>query len=542
MTEFQTAAEQIARAFKTPTSADWVVSTGRRDMTNSLLDAMRSACSQSEFDEAAYQFKRQVLVPYYREVVHQLPEWQHEAFIQRNPLITMRPKKRLGTWDEMRKDPAFSETQYRTRGTPQDTTTYPQLMRIAEDPVESEMAARQLGVTPEELRSHIREQFNRRARDQFMADMRTAAAQGQMYRDSLAKQYEESLAGTALGAIAPEVTGYQLEAIRSGKEDGWKLAKAIAKDAVVDLASLGAGWGVGKFIASPYVQAAVSGAADAAIEAGRQAASDYYKMDPANIAAVGGVSATLPGIVGGVAGYAGRIPGLRRLVNPIQRKIRGMLPDAAQEEAARAKSMHARAVEAVEAAESGDPLAREGATDALEQVRSFMEESPARAYSGTPLTRDDIRDIVMDPELAREYFVPPSAGEFTENIVRRSAGPEQVVDVGGRTKLASDAAEEWLDRAKKQWPETYRKVSTPEPKPTILDKIGEGLVDFGSREETLRRRAQGEKSTSLKPSRGLEELMASDPKMVRMWEAGFAPRGNDALNSLYNEWKEKFGR
>lgn len=543
MNEFQQKAEQIGRAFKTDVSSQWVVSTGRRDLVNGLLNEMRAAQSPSGFESAAYNFKRQVLLPYFREVVASLPKWQHEEFIKRNPLIAMKPRKPLGSWDELRKDPAFSETQYRSRAVPPDTTRHPQLMRIVNDPVESEMAARQLGVTPEELRAHVQSEWQKRAKKTFLEDMASVAAQGQAYRDSLAKDYEDSWTGTVLGALAPEVTGYQTEAIRTGNEDGWKLAKAIAKDALVNVGSLYTGGAAGAIAKHPAARALVQGGLDAGIEAGRQAASDYYDFDPANVAAVGGVSAGFPALLGGIAGMASQLPATRRIVRPVLRKLRGMVVDPAVEEAERAAEIQRRAAAAIEASESGTPLAREGATDAIEDMRPFLEGSPARVYDQSSLTRDDIRDILMDPELSKKYFEPPSADEFSENIVQRDAsGPKDFVDVGGQQRLASDVSEDWLNRAKKQWPENYKSVSTPEPKPTLLDRIGGWIVDAGSREETLRRRAKGEKKKSTKPSRGLEDLMKNDPELIRMWEAGFAPHGNDAAAALYKEWQEKFRR
>lgn len=542
MTPYQAATEKVASSFKTPVSTKWVVTTGRRDLVNGILDAMSSARSQSEFDSLAYEFKRQVLIPYFRDVVQPLSPQEQDLFIRRNPLINMNPRKALGGYDELKRNPVFAESQFKGRA-PGDTALTPQLGRIAQDPAELSLAARGLQMTPEALRDYIQEQFNERARKQFQRDYREAAASGQAYRDSLARQYEESMPGTILGVLSPEVTAYQLEAIRRGEEDSWKLAKAIAKDALVGVGSLFTGGAAGRMTAKPAMQALLGGAIDAGIEAGRQAASDYYDFDPANIAATGTTSATMPSIIGATAGLLGGIPGARRIINPIQRKLKGMLPDPAEEEMLRAKSIQKRAEEATAAAyEGGDMLAREGADDLLADAKQFMENSPQRVFEPTPLTTERVRDIVMDPDLASRYFEPPTRENFLDMIVRRNTGgPEDIVNIGGTQKYASDVAEEWIGKAKTQWPETYKKMSTPEPPKTMLDKIGESLVDIGSRGETARRRSQGSKSVPTAPSRALEELMTTDPELIKMWQAGFAPRGNDALVKLYEEWKSKFG-
>lgn len=542
MTPFQQQAEQIGAAFQTPVSRQWVVHTGRRDLANGILNMMRSARSQEQFDEAAYAFKRNILLPYFREVVHRLPDDQRAAFIARNPLIKMMPRKNLGTYDELKKNQAFAESQY--QGRPVNGQPDPQLLRIAGDPVETDLAARSLGMAPEDLQAYIRKAYADRARDQLRRDMLAAAESTRVARNRIADEYQNSFLGTTLGIVSPEVTDYTLDAVRTGRDlDGWELAKAIAKDALVGVASLYTGGAAGKAVAHPAAQAAVGGLLDAGIEAARQGMSNYSEFDPQNIAAVGTTSATMPAIIGATAGMLGSIPGMRRIINPIQRKLRGMLPDPAQEEAAAAKRLQRQAEVATDAAyEGGDELAREGADDLLRNAREFMENSPQRVFDPMPFTLDEVRDIVMDPARASRYFDPPTRENFLDMVVRKKTGDaNDIVNIGGTSKYASDVAEDWLERAKKQWPEHYKKASTPSEPRTMWDKAGEALVDIGSREETMRRRAEGEKKKSDEVSASLNYLMENDPDVIRMWNAGFVPNSNDAMAKLYQEWKERFG-
>lgn len=541
MTQFEQRAEQIGTAFKTPTSSRWVVQTGRRDIANNLLDMMRSARSPEQFNDAAYQFKRQILLPYYREVVHGLPENQRVLFLGRNPTINMRPSKGLGTYDELKKNPVFAESQY--QGRPVNGAPNPKLLQIAGDPVELDLAARNLNVTPEDLQSHIREAYQERARQQFRKDMLAAQDSAQASRNKIAEEYENSWYGKALGAVSPEVTGYYLDAIRNPKnESGWALAKAIAKDALVGIGSLYTGVPAGKIVSNPAAQALVGGALDAGIEAARQGMSNYYDWDPANIASTGVVSATFPALLGGAATMGSHLPGLERITSPLSRKLRGMMPNAAEEEALRAKKIHDAAEQATqEAYDWGDLLDREGANDLLEPAREFIENSPAQVLDPEPVTRDRVRDIVMDPELSARYFEPPTRENYLDMINQRMAGGDQVMNIGGEQRYASDVAEDWLNRAKTQWNENYKAVSTPKPKKTKWDIAGEALVDFGSREETLRQRAEGKKMEQEQVSGSLQWLMESDPATIRMWEAGFVPNGSPQEMKVYNEWKTKFG-
>lgn len=543
MNRFEQASEDIARSFKTELSTRWVRQTGRYGIANAILDAMEKAKSQEQFDNLAYQFKRDILLPYYREVVLPMGDnEQRSEFLQRNTLMQMRPRKPMGSYEELQRNPAFAQSRYKYLPYGSKDSV-PSLGRIAGDPAELDLAARELGVTPEDLQAHIQEQYGIRAREQFGKDMLAAAVEGQRYRDSLVKDYEESMQGTVLGTIAPEYSGLKLAEMRTGKTPGnWDVAKAIAKDALVDIGSLYTPFAAGKFVRNPAAQAFLGGALDAGIEAGRQAASDFYGFDPSNIAATGAVSATLPSIIGGVTGMVGKVPGMGRITRPIMRKLRGLMQDPSDAERLSRADMAESARRATEAAyEGGDRVAREGADDILDKLQPFMEESPVRAYDNTPLTRDEVRDIVMDPQRAGEYFTPPTVDEFSDMIRRRAeTGAEEIWDVGGVQKYGSDVAEDWLERAKKQWPETWKKVSTPEPPPTRLDRVVGALVDIGSREETMRQRGKGRKLEDNSVSGALQQVMEYDPDMIRMWKAGFVPH-DEAGKKLYDEWKSKFG-
>lgn len=529
MNEFQKKAEGIGRSFQTQYSTRWVRETGRAELANSLLNQMRAARSPEQFERAAYQFKQQIVIPYYREVVYpQGNEKERADFLSRNSIIQMNPRKSLGTYAELQKNPAFAQSRYK-HPAPGSNDSVPSLMRIADDPVELDLASRELGVAPEDLQSHIQEQYNQQAREQFRKDMMAAAVEGQRYRDSLAKDYEESVLGQVLGTIAPEVTGYYGAVTRDpSKENDWDLAKAIAKDALVGISSVYAPVGAAKIVKGPIKAAGLGGAIDAGLEAARQGMSNYYDWDLGNIKDVGVVSATLPATVGVLSGAVSGVPYLGRITRPLMRKLRGMLPDAAAEEKSAANRMREGSKQAIEAAtESGSPILKEGADDLIEkEVRPFLEESPWEASVEKNLTRNEAVDLVMDEDASKLYFNPPTPDEFAEMAARKAAGEKYAAD--------------WIDRAKKQWPQNYKKVSVPPAKPTMIDKIVDMGVDVASREETLRRRAEGKRFESSAPSTALTTIMEQDPTLIQMWRAGFVPH-DEVGKKLYDEWKAKFG-
>lgn len=543
MNRFEQASEDIARSFKTEMSTRWVRATGRDRLANILLDGMERAQSQEQFDNLAYQFKRDILMPYYRQVV--LPngdQRQRDDFLNRNRLMAMRPRKQLGTYDELQKNPAFAQSSHMVlpRGA---RDSVPALLQAAQDPAEMDLAGRELGVTPEDLQSHIQEQYGARAREQFRKDMLAAMMEGQKYRDSLANSYRESMLGTVLGTISPEVTNLNLDAIKKGKgPSSWEYAKAIAKDALVGIGSLYAGGVAGKVVSNPAAQSVLGGVIDAGIEGARQGLSNYSDWDIGNIAATGATSATIPALAGMVTSGLGRLPGLRRFTRPLMKKIYGIDTDPAAMEAAKVKAAKESAQDAILKAETGDPLARELEADILDETGSFMENSPTRAYDKTPLTRDEVRDIVMDQERANRYFEPPTPEEFRQMIRRRNeSGAEDIINVNGKEVFGSDMAEDWLGRAKAQWPENWKQVTGNDRKPNFLERHVGDLVDIGSREETMRQRSKGKARVDNSVSPALQQVMEIDPATIRMWEAGFAPNSGPE-KELYDEWKAKVGK
>ena len=542
MNRFEQASEDIARSFKTDLSARWVRQTGRYGVANALLDAMEKARSQEQFDNLAYQFKRDILLPYYREVVLPMGDKeQRDEFLQRNSLMQMRPRKPMGSYDELQRNPAFAQSRYKYL--PYGSRdSVPSLGRIAEDPAELDLAARELGVAPEDLQAHIREQYGMRAREQFRKDMQAAAIEGQRYRDSLANAYRESMLGSVLGAISPEVTNLSLDAIRKGKDpSSWEYAKAIAKDALVGIGSLYAGAGAGKVVSNPAAQSVLGGVIDAGIEGVRQGLSDYSDWDPANIANTGWTSTSIPAGAGLLTGALGRIQSLKRLTRPLMKKIYGIDMDPAATEAASATARKEATRDAILKAETGEPIAKELETDALDELVPFMEQSPTRAYDQTPLTRDEVRDIVMDPARSARYFNPPTTEEFRDMIAKRNLkGAGDVVDVGGTPRFESDVAEDWLGRAKAQWPENWKASAGAGRKPNFLERNIGNVVDVASREETMRQRSKGKVKPDNSVSPALLQVLESDPTIVRMWKAGFVPNSGPE-KELYDEWKAKIG-
>ena len=210
------------------------------------------------------------------------------------------------------------------------------------------------------------------------------------------------------------------------------------------------------------------------------------------------------------------------------RRLRQMLPNPSEEEIVRNRRIYEQARRATEeASNTRDPIKKERADELLDVARDFIEQSPSAKF-GTRYTKDNVKKIIKTTDRAEKFFSPPSKEDYVKAIKERRS----------KDKELSDKAEEWLNRAKKQWNANYNELSSVPEHLTAWDRIGDNLVEFGSREETLRRRSTGKMKEV--PSENLRYLMENDPVTIRTWENGFAPH-DKSLMDVYKEWKEKFG-
>lgn len=542
-------ATQIYRGFDAESTREWLRKNGMTEFAKMLLDDMADARSEEDFKKAEYQFKNRIVVPFFKDYVYPRGEQAVKDFVAENPIINVAPPKSVGSYDDLKKNQAFADSRYAQAYTDEkgNRVVNVPLLQIANDPEELSIAALRLGITPEDLHDHIVNEWRRKKEKEWPELEAAMKKEIIANRHKIADDYANSWYGTVLGAIAPETTAKTLEEIRSGKDLGADAEnRAVVTDALVGLGTVLSGSAAGsalknpktaailnKFISEkvlkhPATQAVAGGVVDAGLEAYRQGVSDYYEFDPKTIAEVGTVSATMPSIVGGVISPIAAIPGTGRITRPLMRRLRQMLPNPSEEEIVRNRRIYEQARRATEeASNTRDPIKKERADELLDVARDFIEQSPSAKF-GTRYTKDNVKKIIKTTDRAEKFFSPPSKEDYVKAIKERRS----------KDKELSDKAEEWLNRAKKQWNANYNELSSvPEPL-TAWDRIGDNLVEFGSREETLRRRSTGKMKEV--PSENLRYLMENDPVTIRTWENGFAPH-DKSLMDVYKEWKEKFG-
>lgn len=538
----------IIDGFYSKAAKEWLKNNGLREEARYYLLQMENAGNDKDFDDAKNSFKNNISRPFYERVIVPAGDEAIDGFFTENPWFDYAAAKSLGSYEDIKKNEKIQNSKYATRSVNDkgETVVNIPLLRVANDPSELNSLAQGLHVSPEELRDHILNEWDKKKKREWAEDEKAQKKEIIARRQNIANEYANSWYGTLIGAVAPETMETNLDAIRSGKDvDPSAENKAVITDALVGLGTVFSGSAGGlalknpktaavlnKFINErvlrhPATQAVAGGAIDAGLEAFRQGVSSYYEFDPRTIAEVGTVSATMPSIVGGLVSPVAAIPGAGRITRPFMKRLRQMLPDPSEEEIVRNRKIYENAKRATEdAARSKDLLKKEKADELLDAARDFIEQSPL-TKSASRITKDQVKRIVKNPERAERYFNPPSREDYVKAIKERRS----------RNKNVSDKAEEWLNRAKKQWSANYNKISTvPEPV-TAWDKFGDNLVEFGSREETLRRRATGKKNEA--PSENLQYIMENDPLTIQTWENGFVPHDN-AMMELYKEWKEKY--
>lgn len=565
----------------TPDAMDWVEQNGLNEEARLYLLDMENAKNRTDFNKAKLAFKKNIVRPFYDNVIAPTDENVRQSFLMANPIMDFMSPKGLGSYDDIKKNEKVQNSKYATvtENKKGEKVVNVPLLQMINDPGELSDLARYLEVDADELRDHILNEWDKKKKKEWSAEEKAMKQEVIANRNKMANDYANSWYGTAINAIAPETTAKTLEEIRSGKDFGQEAEnKAIISDALVGLGTVYSGnvagpalryaprvaskvlntntaKAFGKFVnenvlkklgvsplavsdlvkykanmvlKNPATQSVAGGALDAGLEAYRQGVSDYYEFDPKAIARVGTVSATMPAALGAITSVASGVPFMGRIMRPLSRRLREMQPKPGDEEFLKNSKIYNDARKAVNDAKNAkDPVKEVRANEKLNDVMEFVNNSPYTKL-GEEKTFKDIEKLVKNPKKAGKYFVPPKAEDVNKAYKNMRSSKKDV----------SDNAEEWLNRVKSQWGANYNEIMNgPEPM-SYADKVGTVLTDLASREETQKSRTTGKMKEI--PSEKLRYVMENDPVTIRTWENGFAPHDNE-MKELYKEWQEKFG-
>lgn len=358
-----------------------------------------------------------------------------------------------------------------------------------------------------------------------------------------------SIGGSIMEMVAPEVVETNRQAIREGRDPRWSdIFGASGKDLGFNLAALytpvAAGGAVTRLmpkagrVAQGMASSVLGGAGIAAETLARQAASDYYDIDPETAGKAGLIAGTIPAFVSMATSKISSIPGAQRFMRPVMRRVRGLGAGPIEIESEQAAEKFDELMDAYrKATEKG--LTRKQRVmfvDAMrrkaEEAAAFINSSWRRAGYGNNVTADDVIKMLKSRARnnpAKKFYEAPTQQEI-ENAVWKKARYEGV---------DSDDAAEALERMETQWPNTYNEVMYPtdvNPMQKAFSTAINAANDVGGVVEPVSEFRNSKKA----PSAKLKKLMNEDPNLIQQWKLGFRPH-KGVNDSLYEEWVEKYG-
>lgn len=545
---FRRAAMEIDKAFQSDNyGRKWIEMTNRGGLANEILSQMINAKNKNQFDKACFRWSREILYPYYDNVVAPRgTEREIERFEKSNPLLFMAGLPKVPSYQELKKHGAFAESPhlvqaldergnrlYNKDGSPKMEVSP---LRSVRNPGVLRRAAHSLGgLRPEDLRDIVENRFNEHQRmiarnAQEDADKRLQEIRSN-YADNFARNMIDpqrypiaaKIFNPTLGFLGnafarPIMKEYQ-DALRQGRDPEYgrmkipqTLATGVASSYVpgklasklVPLMAPGAG-----AAAQSFLDAGIQGLADGGIELARQRMMGE-PLSFNNAWEVGKTSATIPAGVGAIGGFLGQFGGSRRFIGPIMRQMRGAMETPASAEAQAAKEIFQDAKQASKM-KGVDNIERYGINRDLDRATQFINQS---GRSGNQINVNDLRKMIKDGS-AKPYFNPPSRSEF--NV----ASPQS-----------------W-EKMTTQWPQNFDEMTrTPSRVQKLLGQGANAVATGAARKET----AESHWNPALYASPELLNLMKSNPEIIDAWDRGYFTKLGDGVtdNPLYLEYKATF--
>lgn len=529
-------ATKIYRGFDAGSSREWLRKNGMTELAKMLLDDMADARSEEDFKKAEYQFKNRIVVPFFKDFVYPRGEQAVKDFVAENPVINVAPPKSVGSYDELKKNQAFADSKYARTYTDEkgETRVNVPLLQIANDPKELSIAALRLGITPEDLRDHIVNEWRRKKEKEWPEIEAAMKKEMLANRGKVVKEYDKNFWSGVLRTVAPELYAGMRRDIAEGKGEagsilGWlgEHKKDAALDAGRNVALAATG-----ITANPFATAALVGGTELATLAG----SDYYDMNARN------VGAALAG-----ATFAGTIPSLvTKYATPLLRTGNKAVRNATKEvlrrirtgEGTPAESEQRAIYDKIDGAASvlkdflTNPNTRQSKNDyeaAVKEIMDMANKSPKMAFSeGKELSFKDIENNLLSNKgvkALKEFLTAPSAATYTEwNTYARNPNLD-----AEQTFYVNQA----MERMDNLFPHALEEIKYISGNGKTLDKAiqtGAKVVNtVGSKVEPMAVRNVYEE--------GLSSYEADNPEQVEAWKRYGIP----SWDPLADEFNEKYG-
>lgn len=528
-------ATKIYNGFNNRFTDEWLAKNGMTELYKMLLDDIADAKNDTERDRAKFQFKQRILMPFFKEYVANSDQEAVDAFYADNPTMAMEEPKGLGSYDELKKNPNLKQSKYAVKTVDKDGKELVEvpLLRLVGDENELAAAAKFLNVSPEELRDHVLNEWDKKKKREWPEIEKKLKEEILKNRKGVLKDFNKSKWSGVLKTVAPELYAGMRRDIAEGKGDAGSVIGWLGqhkKDAALDASRNGMLAATG-FVASPIATAGLVGGTELAALAG----SDYYDMNARN------VGAAMAG-----ATFAGTVPSLvTRYASPLLRSGNKMIKNSAREilrrirngegtpaevERDNLKELVDNAASVVRSRVAGnETLTSDDVNKAVNAVYQKVISSPKMAFSdGTSIYKSDIEKALLTDEgvnTIKGFLSAPSKNtwiEWNKMSQHPNYGFEQ-----------REALQNAMKRAEEMFPEALKEIKYISGNGNALNSViavgAKGVNLVGSKTEPMAARNVYEE--------GLSSYEASNPEQVEYWKRYGIPD----WDPLAEEFNEKYG-
>lgn len=539
---------------------DWLKNNGLYKEAEVYLQDMANADNRAAFNKAKLAYKKNIVRPFYEQVVVPRGGKVSKFFLDHNPIMDFMSPKGLGSYDDIKKNEKVQNSKYATvsvNDKGEEVVNVP-LLRMIEDPGELSDIAHYLDVDAEDLRDYIRNEWKKKKDKEWKDEekaMRNAIVNGGKIgnvtfggRKGVLKEFDDAgFAAGLFGSFFPEVYAGMRRNVAEGSGESGSIAKwagehkkDIALDAAKNAVLLGVGPATTRFVpeALNYLRPVATVGGVGLAETGALALSSYHPLNAENLENARN-TALIAGTVPGIVGYGlGRLSSsgnnyLRKAARFALTKIKRGEDLPSEMERKNLQGIVDEARNTLFEFEKKNPMIREkDAINAVKKLEETISRSPDAAFDGDKYSYGKIMDMLRTKEGVKELkkvLTAPSQNQYARWNTTAQSMP-------GESQTRIDLIEA-MDRAEQMFPEAMSEMkylSSINGTQKLLNQTvlrGAGLLNsWGSIYEPAKQRKNYEQSLSV--------YEKSNPEQVEQWKRYGVPE----WDPLAAEFKEKYGQ
>ena len=265
-------ATKIYNGFNNRFTDEWLAKNGMTELYKMLLDDIAEAKNDTERDRAKFKFKQRILMPFFKEYVANGDQEAVDAFYADNPTMAMDEPKGLGSYDELKKNPTLKQSKYAVKAVDKDGKEIVDvpLLRLVGDENELAAAAKFLNVSPEELRDHVLNEWDKKKKREWPEIEKKMKKEILKNRKGVLKDFNKSKWSGVLKTVAPELYAGMRRDVAEGNGEAGSVIGWLGQhktDAALDATRNGMLAATG-FVSSPIATAGLVGGTELAALAG----------------------------------------------------------------------------------------------------------------------------------------------------------------------------------------------------------------------------------------------------------------------------------